>query len=181
LVLTTAIANDTWLEKPLRTITKVHLGPDFSEVVDRLCLLEASYGWINKTRGFPKVAVDRPAQLSMWVRDGRRRSTSPVVMDIPCFETAWWAWWLSLQPDWHPTQRPLEKGLYRDDWTKLKALGANGMLGVVACLYWWGKAVQGFEDVGVIKRAGNSNGWTEATEDVTWVLKGLLAHAKSDT
>ena len=91
-----------------------------------------------------------------------------------------WLLPLVAQPQ-HPTQRPLEKGLYRDDWTKLKAPGANGMLGIVACLYWWGKAVQGLEDVGVVKRAGSGNGWTEATEDVTWVLKGLLAHAKSDT
>ena len=68
--------------------------------------------------------------------------------------------------------------LVEGDWDGLIAPGVNGMLGVITCLYWWGKTVQGLKDVGVVKRGGNVEEWTEAFLDVIWVLKSLIASQK---
>jgi hypothetical protein len=64
------------------------------------------------------------------------------------------------------------------DWEPLYAPGANGMLGPVACLYWWGHAVLD-KDGGCVKVNGDIKEWTDAVEDVTWVLVGLIKHAKA--
>jgi hypothetical protein len=58
----------------------------------------------------------------------------------------------------------------------LYAPGVNGMLGPVACLYWWSLAVLG-EDESSVEVNGPVAVWTEAVKDVTWVLEGLIRHA----
>jgi hypothetical protein len=88
-----------------------------------------------------------------------------VVKDISTFESEWWAWWIALQLSWRPTERPLPTETYGNDWTTLIAPGANGMLGVIASLYWWGKAVQGFE-ADVVVPNNCDGGWKEAVNDV---------------
>ena len=88
----------------ISNITKHNLGPAFNKLLSLLCDLEAAHKWVNKTRGFAKVSVDCPAQLTLWVRDGRGWSSPPVVKDISKFQGVWWAWWIALQPSWCPKE-----------------------------------------------------------------------------
>ncbi|KIM81007.1 hypothetical protein PILCRDRAFT_9053 [Piloderma croceum F 1598] len=168
----------TWLQKPLNEISKVDLSPSYNKLLTLLCKLEMSYKWINKTRGFPKITVERPAQLTHWVQDGRRGGTLPLVSNIPLYCKTWWMWWIALQPERRNTERPLVRTAYGDSWTSLMAPGANGILGVVATLYWWGKAIvgnEGEESVTVKEE------WLEAVSDVTWMVEGLLRHVEAKT
>jgi hypothetical protein len=61
------IIEGTWLQKPIVEITKVNLGPSYNKLLSLLCKLEAAHKWSNKTRGFPKVNIEPPAQLTHWV------------------------------------------------------------------------------------------------------------------
>jgi hypothetical protein len=51
----------------------------------------------------------------------------------------------------------------------LRAPSQNGVLSVVASLYWWGKKVQ------IAGEDDDCESWVEAVADVEWMLHGLLA------
>jgi hypothetical protein len=165
-----------WLQKPLGEISKCDLGEAYANMVARLCDLERLYNFVNKTRGFPKVCKKRPAELDHWVHDGRGRGAPPVVSNVSQFATTWNDWWSELQPVWRRGKDGLLREEYGDNWELLYAPGANGMLGPVACLYWWGVAVLS-EDESSVEANGPVAVWTEAVKDVTWVLEGLIRHA----
>jgi hypothetical protein len=168
-----------WLQKPLEEITKCDLNDAYTNMVSLLCDLERAYTFVNKTRGFPKVKMERPAQLSHWIHDGRGRGSLPIILDVPKFTKVWRDWWSALQPTWRQGEAELVRGDYDGmDWEPLYAPGANSMLGPVACLYWWGCAVLG-KDGGCVKVNGDIKEWMDAVEDVTWVLDGLIEHAKA--
>ena len=71
---------------------------------------------------------------------------------------------------------PLARLEDQSDWGKLYAPGANGILGIVACLYWWGKSTLGKVEEGVVQDAGNIEEWKEAVKDVQWTLQALVDH-----
>lgn len=168
----------SWLVKPLGQLTAMSLTPTFDRLLGLLVTLEHTYGLVNKTRGFPKVEYDRPLLLTTWVRDGRGRTCFPAITNVPKFADGWWLWWSYLQPGWRSRKRPLSRdSSFNDDenvWSKLIAPGANGMLGVVVCVYWWGKAELNKEIAGAVKVQGRVEDWEEAVTDVEWVLKELI-------
>jgi hypothetical protein len=89
-----------WLQKPLEEITKCNLNNAYTNTVSLLCDLERAYTFINKTRGFPKVKTECPAQLSHWICDGCGRGSPPIILDVPKFAKVWRDWWSALQPTW---------------------------------------------------------------------------------
>lgn len=77
---------------------------------------------------------------------------------------AFMAW---VRPSPGETSRSVRLGL-------LIAPGANGMLGVVACLYWWGKSVLQKVENGIVLDEGSVEDWEEAVADVQWVIEALI-------
>ncbi|KZP10388.1 hypothetical protein FIBSPDRAFT_758443 [Athelia psychrophila] len=169
----------TWLQLPLEQISLCELGPEFSRSLGMLCVLEAAYNFVNKTRGF--AAKGRPAQLDAWVRSGRgsKGKAPPHVSSASTFAVAWWEWWLALQPEWRGSARPLFRGPFGEDWEVLATPGANAMLGALACLYWWGCNVQGVASEAPVVDVGGVEEWLDAVEDMNYVLEGLIKHAQS--
>lgn len=165
----------SWLQLPLQQITACDLGHRFAHTLDRLCELEYTYDLVNKTRGFS--AKGRPAQLDAWIRLGRgsRTKVPQHVVDATKFAKVWWEWWLSLQPEWRGSSRPLSR-VYGGSWEPLLMPGANAMLGPVACLYWWGRTAKGFALDSPVVDIGSVEGWEDAVEDVNFVLEGLIKY-----
>lgn len=165
-----------WLKMPLALLSAIDLGDSFRRLLNLLIRLEVCNGFKNGKRGFLKAG--RPAQLTVWIVDGRGRSgASTLVTDTISFGKTWRAWWISLQPKWRcledASNWPSEVEEYGDEWDTLDYPGANGFLGVVACLYWWGCSVQGKVDG--VKVTGPVVDWEEAVIDVGWILQGILA------
>ncbi|PBK63850.1 hypothetical protein ARMSODRAFT_893784 [Armillaria solidipes] len=142
--------------------------------------LLTTFATLEKTLGFQQVrmglqAKGRPELLSFWVGRGRMKRAMPVLKmeDIPEFRDTWWAWWRSLQPGWRKpgSVGRMQQDLYGDKWTSLNVSGPNGWLGIVATLFWWGKAVEKLE-------ASARDEWMEAVSDSLWMLKGLVAFAQ---
>lgn len=161
-----------WLRKPLAEIAKISLGAKYNTLLGLLCQLERAYQFHNKTRGYPKNR--RPQLLNDWVTDGRGRSSTPVVSNVAVFAERWWVWWSTLQPSWRGSGRPFTRLENQSEWGLLVAPGANGMLGVVACLYWWGKSVLKEVDEGLVQVAGGVDDWQDAVAEVHWVLQALI-------
>ncbi|KAF7975994.1 hypothetical protein HWV62_8158 [Athelia sp. TMB] len=179
----------SWLGAPLLEITAHNLGAGYSQALDLLCKLEIVYGLKSSTASFQsprgkKVPLPpKPAVLHTWVKDGRGRLLKPEVTDAAIMSKSWWKYWLALQPSWRGTAIPLsivpvdELPHDRSHWGSLVLPGINGMLGIVACLYWWGCTATGITLKDVNDR-GSLEDWEAAVSDVTYVLQGLLRVAQ---
>ncbi|KAJ7884955.1 hypothetical protein B0H13DRAFT_2235322 [Mycena leptocephala] len=64
-----------------------------------------------------------------------------------------------------------------DDWTPLEFPGANGVLSVVASLYFWATNMCMLSSVhGEAWFVEEENKWDNAVQDVVWMLEGLYAY-----
>ncbi|KAJ7605235.1 hypothetical protein DFH06DRAFT_1020351, partial [Mycena polygramma] len=158
-----------WFKHGFEEVSREELGGLYHEVLEALIDLERSYGFVfgtEKVKG-----VGRPSQVTEWIRDGRGRTQAVrAVPDVPKFSREWWTWWSSLQPEWRGSWRgratqppPPENAV----WEKLRVPGQNGVLSVVATLYWWGCAEKG---LGMATRSAD---WEEAATDTLWALRAL--------
>jgi hypothetical protein len=162
-------ATPAWFRHGFGEISRENVGELYEELLEAYVKLEQHYGFVTKQKGVSR--EQRPTQVDDWVKDGHGRTMQlRPIGDLQSFERDWWHWWTSLQPEWHGAWRgrttkatAVVPGV---QWEKLVFPGQNGMLSVVATLYWWGCAEQA-------RRVTASNGWQEAVMDTTWVLKCL--------
>ncbi|KAK7028486.1 hypothetical protein R3P38DRAFT_3190082 [Favolaschia claudopus] len=168
-----------WFKAVYAEVSTVPLGQPFNTLLEGWTNLERAYGWESGRRGLP--SDGRPSQVSSWVslaRGSRGGSMGegrgPTLADTVKFEKEWWGWWGKLQPEWRVRDEQREGRWARDErpatgpdtWTSLRFPGPNGILSLVACLFWWGKKLKSDERVG---------GWSEAVEDLSWMVWGMLA------
>lgn len=99
----------------------------------------------------------------------------PEIGEVSDFGSSWWAWWESLQPAWRNRDVENPSRFRRDaypkgtsgEWETLRHPGQNGVLSLVASLYWWGKRLSPESDVKI------RESWEEAVADVQWMIQGL--------
>ncbi|KAJ7836428.1 hypothetical protein B0H13DRAFT_1913068 [Mycena leptocephala] len=131
-----------WFSHTLSEVMKVNLGVHFNTLLEAWMRMEAACKFENAKPALPK--KNRPEQL-----DG-------------------------LQPEWQKKDTDescVVGGAYSNEWDTLTYWGENGLLSVVASLYFWGCAVQD---------AGNGEEhWERAVNDVAWVLEGLALFYES--
>ncbi|KAJ7617995.1 hypothetical protein FB45DRAFT_800748 [Roridomyces roridus] len=164
---TPACPNDApiWIGKILPEISAVLLGPTYHEILQAWVDLEMAYVSSEYEATYARVETkDRPKEVGDWIQNARRVPVK--ISKLAVFEAKWSAWWAKMQPSWRQ-EHSLPGGDETDrDWGILAAPGVNGMLSVVATLYWWGcteKAESSVAD------------WDAATQDVLLVLGGLKA------
>ncbi|KAJ7655774.1 hypothetical protein DFH06DRAFT_992196 [Mycena polygramma] len=164
-----------WFRAVFPQISRETLATPYQALLRAYVEFEESKNWVQMG-GLPK--VPRPSQVGEWIRDGRglrdgRGKDRPQdIVDLGSFESEWWTWWTALQPSWRGAWRGRRKaGVAQTlpegaDWGKLSSSGQNGVLSVVATLYWWACAEKE-------KAVGPSAGWIEAVGDVTWVMRAM--------
>ncbi|KAJ7016359.1 hypothetical protein C8F04DRAFT_924426, partial [Mycena alexandri] len=134
-----------WVKHAFAQVSRESLGAQFDEVLEAWIELEHNYGFVVGTSASSFSRVKRPQEVTEWIRDGRGRQVEiwPIA-NMAKFQQAWWAWWRALQPSWHvplPEQEEPPAGVTGEkEWGKLRVPGQNGLLSVVAALYWWGVA-----------------------------------------
>ncbi|KAJ7604358.1 hypothetical protein DFH06DRAFT_1021170, partial [Mycena polygramma] len=160
----------SWFAPIFEEVSREEAPASYWELLRAWVELETSTNFVQRG-SLPKGIC--PDQVSAWVRDGRGRTVEvQPIDDVGKFETEWWAWWTSLQPEWRGFRRgrrkPGEVEAVPDgaDWGRLASAGKNGVLSVVAALYWWAcaEAEEG---------NGSSGGWEEAVADTTWVIRAM--------
>ncbi|KAJ7802506.1 hypothetical protein B0H14DRAFT_2385399 [Mycena olivaceomarginata] len=155
-----------WFRNGFREISREALGAQFEALLLAYIALERRNGFAadGKPKGL-KGTAPRPHQVTDWIRDGRGRGQSMrAIPDISEYQKIWWAWWAGLQPEWRKVGDVDSSG---GEWGSLAAPGPNGMLSVVASIYWWGCAEKA---LGQVTR---SEEWGKAAADTIIVLRGL--------
>ena len=109
----------------------------------------------------------RPPFIAKWIRYARSPTWRPSIMNVPALETAFHAWWKGLQLDWRMSDDGLTILDKTDgDWDQLRQPGLNGILSVMACLFYWGCEAQGNME--------HCTGWASAVEDCILVLGQII-------
>ncbi|KAK6974631.1 hypothetical protein R3P38DRAFT_2583930, partial [Favolaschia claudopus] len=167
-------------------VTETPVGECFNNLLVAWAELERAYAWVKKpsTGRLALSAASRPTQVVLWIGAGRglrggpmRNGAGPTIGSVVKFEQNWWSWWATLQPPWrvrdrgHPERFSREEygGKTQEDWETLRVPGVNGMLSVVAALYWWGVKLVKVVD------SEEKRTWVEAVRDVKWMIAGLTA------
>jgi hypothetical protein len=158
-----------WFAHAFGELTKENLGPHFNALLDTWVRVEAACKFENP----PKYALPKngqPEQVDRWIKDahGHRKRPNPTVKKVQQYEKEWWGWWNTLQPAWREKDAEgswVVGGAYGKEWDSVGYWGENGVLSVVASLYFWGCAVQ---DGGV-----GLDRWEDVVNDVSWVFEGL--------
>lgn len=165
------------------------LGAPWSNLVQAWIRFEESPGHGHGSLS----AKGRPSAVGEWIQRARKPSYRPVIKDSKAYGDKHVAWWASLQPEWrvlgdddlnnddtigggvdddnHGIRGDGNRGpagLLREeggDFEALRKPGANGLLSVLASLYFWGTSV---------KNSGKkSKRWDQSVEDCTYVLDSL--------
>lgn len=114
--------------------------------------------------------VNRPAQIGIWLHNGRPWDDMPVISPgvAEDYSTSWWLWWKSLQPSWRSDtlSRDLRAtGVF--NWSETLKGSQNGFFLLIASLGWWFKGERGMWWCG------------DAIKDVEWVLDQMIMGADS--
>ncbi|KAK6993081.1 hypothetical protein R3P38DRAFT_3224091 [Favolaschia claudopus] len=160
-----------WFVDAHASMTKVDLGIHFHALIFAWTRMEkASRFEHGPTNLSPKL---RPALVSSWITRGRRGSD--FVVDNPEeYAEMWQRWWDSLQPAWRVRDTDgswsvtAGYGAGGREWGPLYQWGVNGILSVVASLYFWGRGLTDNEQL----RAR----WEAAVGDVVWMCEGMATY-----
>ncbi|KAJ7130585.1 hypothetical protein C8R44DRAFT_613992 [Mycena epipterygia] len=155
----------------------VDLGPNYASLMDALIRIEEAQGFPSETRG--ALTTGRPGVVNDWIQSGRgcRSKTLPKITKIRAYPQVWHSWWDSLQPEWRTQDgegRWKIGGEYSNDWDVLDCPGPNGLLSVVASIYFWG--CESRSHCGEEWFADDQRLWDEAVHDVVWMMDGLHLH-----
>ncbi|KAJ7084879.1 hypothetical protein B0H15DRAFT_783529 [Mycena belliarum] len=173
----------TWFRVVYGELSRQNLGTEYNAVWEEVVQIERGYGWVmGKSSGRGMNQTHRPAQVGAWVTAARgsrggpmANGAGPPIASLTAFDASWWRWWGDLQPSWRirNPENPARfmqgehPAVAEDTWRTLRFPGRNGVLNVVACLYWWG--------VKVGPDGAGRESWVEAVRDVKWMLSGLRA------
>ncbi|KAJ7050234.1 hypothetical protein C8F01DRAFT_1001054 [Mycena amicta] len=159
---TWVIAENLWEQ-----VVGVDLGSRYNALVMAWIALERGYSWGTVSLFIP--ASGRPKQVGSWIRSRRKAGKATKIPNVSLYAKEWWSWWGKSQPSWRKVKdgRPARTKADGRSWEGLVVPGLNGMISVVASLYWWGCVL-------AEKNQGMSQDWKDAVEDVIWVVNGLV-------
>lgn len=108
----------------------------------------------------------RPPIVAQWIQRARSQTYRPEIRNVDELALKFSAWWRSLQPEWRVAgDGPPARG--SGSWDVLRRSGANGLLSVMAALFFWGSST-----------GGEGTSWTEAVEDVLYALQELVERCR---
>ncbi|PPQ76153.1 hypothetical protein CVT24_006578 [Panaeolus cyanescens] len=141
------------------------LGNGWAELLEAYSRFQGRYGYLDDRR-LPKKG--RPAFVDEWIRVGRTRSFNwrPRKLVLKDVEKGFQAWWVTLQPSWRVEKGVIAKDKLEGDWDSLRLPGVNGMLSVVAALYFWGLEARGTK--------ARRDAWDVALKDCSAVLNAMI-------
>ncbi|KAJ7178512.1 hypothetical protein C8R43DRAFT_850889, partial [Mycena crocata] len=156
-----------WFTWAFGQITEPHLGPHFIAAVAAWTRLETACKFEQPTHRLS--TEGRPGEVGIWIGRGRgRKGGSPTVTDPAAFGLIWWGWWDALQPTWRVKDADGRWALGEarvGEWEDpLLHWGPNGLLSVLAGLYFWGRAIPKSEPQLL-------HDWELAVFDVSWILE----------
>jgi len=142
------------------------LGQRWMELVAVWVDFEVEEGYKERKKLSPR---GRPPIVEEWIRRARSPTWRPVIADLAKFERSFNLWWTSLQPEWRVSSAG-ETAVGQDvgGWENLRKPGLNGLLSLLAALFFWGLHVRD-SNVDRIR-------WSAAVDDSLAAIKELIQH-----
>jgi len=160
-----SVVDPPWLTSALSMLGLEELGEGWKSLIQTWANFERKED--NCTPGVLG-STHRPAIVRDWIQRARSTSYRPVIKSTSEFQATFMKWWEGLQPDWRlSTSGQIITSNVSGDWGSLQRAGRNGILSVVAALFFWGLALKEAPDA---DRAG----WNMASEDCLRVLNALI-------
>ncbi|KAJ7154384.1 hypothetical protein C8R43DRAFT_855276, partial [Mycena crocata] len=160
-----------WFSNALNEMTKVDLGAHFHALLTAWTRIEAACKFEELRETL--TSTGRPIQVTRWINSarGERKARGLEVTKPDEYAVIWWEWYNLMQPGWRTTESDGKTwqtgGEYGTDWDTLCFWGRNGVLSIVAGLYFWG--------CGVATLPEKRDAWEAAVNDVAWLFEGLAA------
>ena len=163
----TATSDPPWLTSAISMFGAEELGGNW------LLLVQAWSGFERKeSKQTPSIlnSTHRPSVIRDWIQRARSVSYRPAIDSIPDFEKSYMLWWKELQPEWRmSSSQQIAYSEVDGDWDGIRTAGRNGLLSVVAALFFWGVALKKAK-----KSAQEDKGWKVGIDDCLRVLNALL-------
>ncbi|KAJ3822446.1 hypothetical protein F5880DRAFT_1613778 [Lentinula raphanica] len=160
----------SWFPEAFKYVN-VDLSEQYLAFVRDYIAFEGAKDWSSSPKGLP--AKDRPKELTRWIAGCRyeRAGSEPKLKkeDLNHFTQAFMVWWSSLKSS--SVEKVSGKGRKS---SSLNIGGKNGWLSIVACIKWWGMALE--ED----REGPAGDDWRRVIFDVHSTLKKLLNDAIVD-
>ncbi|KAK7043466.1 hypothetical protein R3P38DRAFT_2767090 [Favolaschia claudopus] len=159
-----------WFSSAYAAMTKEDLGCHYHALVAAWTRMEVASRFEFSSANLP--AKHRPKEVGTWIGSSRR--VEPAIEDPTQYALEWQRWWDSLQPSWRVRGGDgrwtvLEKyGAGGKEWGSLYRWGINGVLSIVASLYFWGRAVRLNPEMYAT--------WESAVQDTVWILEGMAIY-----
>ena len=142
---------------------EISLGERWAELVELWAAFEKKEAFTERGKLPPNY---RPQAISKWIRRARSPTWRPDITNVLKFEKDFQAWWLFLQPKWQVGV----KGTITDkcvdgNWDALQKPGLNGVVSLLAALFYWGIVAQ--------KNTKHCEVWVAHVEECIIVLHQL--------
>ncbi|PPR03273.1 hypothetical protein CVT24_012820 [Panaeolus cyanescens] len=140
------------------------LGEEWVVFVKAWSVFQTNAGFDKSANGrLP--SQNRPVVVKNWIARARSVTYRPDIGSLTHYEKGFNSWWTSMQPPWRMVNGRLDKERTDGDWSALNQPGPNGLLNVVAALYFWGRAAYGGK---------HEKAWKAAVKDCTAAFQALL-------
>ena len=142
------------------------LGQRWMELVAAWVDFEVKEGYKEWKKLSPR---GRPSVVQEWIQRARSPTWRPVIADLAKYEQAFDLWWKALQPAWRisSAEEPAV-GQGVGGWEELRKPGLNGLLSLLAALFFWGLHVR---DSNVDRIH-----WSVAVDDCLVAIREIIQH-----
>ncbi|THU77774.1 hypothetical protein K435DRAFT_812150 [Dendrothele bispora CBS 962.96] len=129
----------------------------------------------------------RPKPVGDWIARARAPNYLPKVINAVEYQETFVKWYESLQPEWRvqgqDTRWIRNESDSENDWEELCTSGKNGVMNIVAGLYYWYHGINMMKDDGFRAKQAKQAAleeWKYFVDDFTYVLIQMSVQAKSD-
>jgi len=152
-----------WFTSAIGMMECGDLGPSWDRLVKAWAVFEAK----SEFKEMKKLSTtNRPPAVKAWIQRARAPAWRPAISNTADYESEFNAWWSALQPEWRKSSSGETVFSRVDgDWEVLRRPGLNGILSVMAGLFFWGVSLQ----------EESRTGWNDAVSDCMVVLTALCA------
>ena len=125
-----------WFVAAVKKLQSKEIDPRFVTLIRTWAAFEVKEGYNEIGKLDSK---HRPTQIGDWIQRGRSEKWNPPNLSTDKFEKQFHLWWYHLQPAWRrENNNDIAWGSITGDLLHLKKPGTNGLLSVVAALFFWG-------------------------------------------
>ncbi|KAJ7056519.1 hypothetical protein C8F01DRAFT_1257188 [Mycena amicta] len=162
----------SWVQEIWPEIAGEYVTRSYNELLQAFVAFERAHGWSDGEKALS--ASGRPKQVKDWIR-ADCKATARLTKLHKRYNVEFWIWWKVLQPQWRkaettwPAMDAVQKEEEGASWATLRVPGKNGLVSVVASLYWWGRE-------GLLKESMAPE-WSGAVKDVTWTLRHMALYS----